>query len=70
MVEIWIPVTGGQRQTTTDAGFHGQSDRDMTLQADFTVKLSLDVAGCAEAWHICQINDNPCKIYIIPTIYN
>lgn len=65
MVEIWIPVIGGQ--TTTDAGFHGQSDRDMTLQADFTVKLSLDLAGCAKARHICQINDNPCKIYIIQT---
>lgn len=60
MFEIWIPVIGGQ--TTTDAGFHGQSDRDMTLQADFTVKLSLDVsAGCADAPHICQINDSPCK---------
>lgn len=40
----------------------------MTLQADFTVKLSLDVAGCAEAPHICQINDNHSKIQIIQTI--
>lgn len=65
MVEIWIPVIGGQ--TITDAGFHGQSDRDMTLQAGFTVKLPLNLAGCAKGRHICQINDNPCKIYIIET---
>lgn len=65
MIEIWIPVLGGQ--TTTDADlqdFHGQSDGDMTLQADFVEKLFL--AGC-EASHICQINDSHCKNQIIQT---
>jgi len=40
----------------------------MTLQAFFFLKLSLNVAGCAEDPHTCQINYNHSKIEITQTI--